>query len=102
MNLNLFSRSEVPVSDPPRNIVMFNELKDVQISLQLLPLTDVFRRIPAHRSNRGVPKRIAEECRIPLRRPAANDRASDIAYVILAGSVFASLIEFCASLPTGW
>ena len=101
MNLNLFNPIEVPVSDPSRKIVMFNEAKDAQISLKQFPLTDPFTRIPAHCSIHGITKRIAEE-RITLRRPAANDWASGIAYLILAGSAFASLIEFCASLQTGW
>jgi hypothetical protein len=102
MNLILFSPIEVPVSDPSRKIVMFNEVKDAQISLKQLPLTVVFRRIPPHCANDGITKRIAEEDRITLRRLPANDWACGIAYLILAGSVFASLIEFCASLPTGW
>lgn len=101
MSTNLFNPIEVPVSDPSRKIVMFSEPKDARISLKQLPLTDAFTRISAHCSIHGVTERIAEE-RITLQRPAANDWASGIAYLILAGSVFASLIEFCASLQTGW
>ena len=100
MSLNLFNPIEVSVSDRSRKIVMFNEAKDAQFGLKQLPLTDAFTRIPAHCSIHGTTKRIAEE-RITLRRPAANDWASGIAYLILAGSAFASLIEFCASLHTG-
>jgi hypothetical protein len=101
MSLNLFHPLELPVSDLSRKIVMFNEAKNAQIRLKQLPLTDAFTRIPAHFSIHGVTERIAEE-RITLQRPAANDWASGIAYLILAGSVFASLLDFCASLQTGW
>jgi hypothetical protein len=101
MNLNLFNPIELPVSDLSRKIVMFSEGKKAQIRLKQLPLTDTFTRIPALCSIHSVTERIAEE-RITLQRPAANDWASGIAYLILAGSVFASLIEFCASLQTGW
>jgi hypothetical protein len=101
MSLSLFDPIEFPVPDLSRKIVIFNEAKDAQIRLKQLPLTDAFTRIPAHSSIHCITERIAEE-RITLQRPAANDWASDIAYWILAGSVFASLIEFFASLQTGW
>jgi hypothetical protein len=63
---------------------MFNDVKDAQIILKQLPLTDVFRRIPPHSVNVGITKRIAKEHRITLRRLPANDWACGIAYWILA------------------
>ena len=44
-------------------------------------------------------KRLPELRRPRLLNRAENDLASTIAYLVLAGSLFASLIEFFASLP---
>ena len=45
-------------------------------------------------------KRLPELRRPRLVNRAENDLASSIAYFVLAGSLFASLLEFFASLPT--
>ena len=44
-------------------------------------------------------KRLREPSRHRLVNRAENDLASSIAYFVLAGSLFASLLEFFASLP---
>jgi hypothetical protein len=44
-------------------------------------------------------KRLPEVRRPRLVNRAENDLASSIAYFVLAGSLFASLLEFFASLP---
>jgi hypothetical protein len=44
-------------------------------------------------------KRLPELRRPRLLNRAENDLASTIAYLVLAGSLFASLLEFFASLP---
>jgi hypothetical protein len=44
-------------------------------------------------------KRLPELRRPRLVNRAENDLASSIAYLVLAGSLFASLLEFFASLP---
>ncbi|HEY4781347.1 MAG TPA: hypothetical protein VIH54_05985 [Chthoniobacterales bacterium] len=44
-------------------------------------------------------KRLPELSRTRLVNRAENDLASSIAYFVLAGSLFASLLEFFAALP---
>jgi hypothetical protein len=44
-------------------------------------------------------KRLPDQSRPRLVNRAENDLASSIAYFVLAGSLFASLLEFFASLP---
>jgi hypothetical protein len=44
-------------------------------------------------------KRLPELSGLRLADRAENDLASGIAYLVLAGSLFASLLEFFASLP---
>jgi hypothetical protein len=44
-------------------------------------------------------KRPAELRRLRLVNRAENDLASSVAYLVLAGSLFVSLLEFFASLP---
>jgi hypothetical protein len=83
---------------------MFNELKDSHSDLErALWMSVPYRsRFPAHRLDNPVTKRIPELRWPALRRPAETDWASGIAYLVLAGSAFASLIESFASLPAAW
>jgi len=52
-----------------------------------------------HRFSDQGGKRLPELSRPRLVNRAENDLASGIAYLVLAGSLFASLLEFFASLP---
>jgi hypothetical protein len=83
---------------------MFNELEDSQISLErALWMSVPYRsRISAHRLDNPVTERIPELRWPALRRPTEIDWASGIAFLVLAGSAFASLIESFASLPAAW
>jgi hypothetical protein len=80
---------------------MFNELEDSQISLERALWMSVHyrRRIPAHRFNSPVTKR---RLRRSLLQPLLGvDWANGIAFLVLAGSGFAGLIEFFY-MPGGW
>jgi hypothetical protein len=58
-----------------------------------------WQTVPARSSNRDR-KRRSEVCRSRLMNRAQNDVASGIAYLVLAGSLVAALIEFFAALPS--
>ena len=78
---------------------MKNELKKPAISfgqpLWMVTGTASFVPKPVVRSR----KRSPEPHRLRLADRAENDLASGIAYFVLAGSLFAALLEFFASLP---
>jgi hypothetical protein len=56
-------------------------------------------QISVRRSNVRSRESLPEPRRSLLVNRAENDLASSIAYLVLAGSLFASLLEFFASLP---
>jgi hypothetical protein len=57
------------------------------------------RQAPLRGFNDQDRKRLPEQRQSRLVNRAENDLASSIAYFVLAGSLFASLLEFFASLP---
>jgi len=57
-----------------------------------------WQTVPGHLIDRNRKKR-PEVCRLRLLNRAENDVASGIAYLVLAGSLLAALIEFFAALP---
>jgi hypothetical protein len=79
---------------------MKNELRNTVVSLDR-PVWMIAGNQISLVQRTGIParKRPAELRRLRLVNRAENDLASSVAYLVLAGSLFAALLEFFASLP---
>jgi hypothetical protein len=81
------------------NKTMQNELRDRVVSFDRPGWMGGNQIYLVPRANGQDSKRVPELSRPRLASRAGNDLASGIAYLVLAGSLFASLLEFFASLP---
>jgi hypothetical protein len=79
---------------------MQNELRDRVVSFDHRAWMSGNQIYLVPRANDQDNMRDPEPSRTRLASRGERDLASDIAYLVLAGSLFASLLEFFASLPT--